>query len=58
MPTFQSTWIEACQHKHRHQVATETIKNTTTGETKTTTFHQCEDCGHIEGRTNKPKPSS
>lgn len=52
MPVFKPLLKrEACKHEQRFQCASETIKNLVTGEVKSTTYHQCKACGHIEGRT-------
>jgi hypothetical protein len=52
MPVFKPlAQRETCKHLQRFQCASETIKNLVTDEVKSTTYHQCKVCGHIEGRT-------
>lgn len=56
MPTFKLLGTQAtCQHANRFVCATETIKNLTTDEIRTTTYHQCKSCGYVEAKIVRPK---
>lgn len=58
MPTFKAFGPQICNHVHRFVCATSTVKNLTTGDIKSYTYHQCKSCGHIQGQCVNLTPKS